>query len=62
MAGGVAQLVRRKVEHYRVLSAVNDFSGRGETAITVGQIAQRARVTPDRAVQVLNSRYRRHAR
>lgn len=63
MAGGVAQVVRRKAEHYRVLSAVNNLSSdqRPDT-ITVNQIAKRARVTPDRAVQVLTRRYGRATR
>lgn len=59
MAGErVAQLVRRKVEHYKVLSVVNDFSGDSRTrnSITVGAVARRAGVSPDRALEVLTRR------
>lgn len=65
MAGqrGVAQVVRRRIEHRRVIGVVNDLSGGpGARTITVGQIARRARVTPDRAIQVLQRQYVRGTR
>lgn len=64
MAGRVAQIVRRKAEHYRVVSAMNDFHSERADVVTVAGVAHRARVSQDRAIEVINRRYgqRRHRR